>query len=235
MGRRKSSRHAIEIERPSLSGASKLTLGTFVKKIQGTALLARQGCPLRESKEGRVQRDHGSIRKVHHLAQFFVRESCFERTTSTDDGDVLESGAGEDIENMFGDIVFLENGGRCEKHTSDVERDVSIAYESEVGDLVKGGCGWIGGMLGVPMHEGECGNAMRGRGYGWVECRKGASGCKQEVCVVLEEGREGEGERVRDRGGRGAPDVDVAKEAETRVSSGLVELVRAVLGCCEQM
>lgn len=147
---------------------------------------------------------------------------------------MLESGAGADIENMFGDIVFLENRGRCEQHTSDVERDVSIAYEGEVGNLVKGGCGWVGGMLGVPVHEGECGNAMRGRGHGWVECRKGASGCKQEVCVVLEEGGEGEGERVRDRGGRRAADVDVAKEAETRVSSGLVELVRAVLGRREQ-
>ena len=146
---------------------------------------------------------------------------------------MLESGAGEDIENMFGDIVFLENRGGCEKHTSDVERDVSVAYESEVGDLVKGGRGWVGGMAGVPVHEGECGNAVLGRGDGWVEGRTGASGCKEEVCVVLEEGREGKGERVRDRGGRRAADVDVAKEAETRVSSGLVELVRAVLGRCE--
>ena len=142
---------------------------------------------------------------------------------------MLESGAGEDVENVLGDIVFLENRGWCEKHASDIERDVSIAYEGEVGDLVEGGRAWVGGMAGVPVHEGERGDAMRGRGYGWVEGWKGAPGCEEEVRVVVEEGREGQGERVRDRGGRRAADVDVPKEAETRVRSGLVELVRAVL------
>lgn len=39
-------------------------------------------------------------------------------------------------------------------------------------------------------------------------------------------------ERVRNRGR--VADVDVAKESETRVSSGLIELVRAVLGRCER-
>ena len=76
-GRGKSSRHAIEIERPSLLGASKLTLRTFAKKIEGAALLARQDCPLWDGKEGGVERDHGSIWEVHHLAQFLVRKSCF--------------------------------------------------------------------------------------------------------------------------------------------------------------
>lgn len=71
---------------------------------------------------------------------------------------------------------------------------------------------------------------MRGRGDGWVESRKGASCCKQDVCVVLEEGGEGKGERVRNRGGRRAADMDVAKEAETGVSSSLVKLFRTVLG-----
>lgn len=147
---------------------------------------------------------------------------------------MLQSGPGEDIENMFGDVVFLEDRRWCEKYTGNVERDVSIAYKSEVGNLVKGGGGWVGGMLSVPMHEGECGNAMRGRGNVWMEGRKRASGCEQEVCVVLKEGRERKGERVRDCGGQRAADMDVAKESETRVSSGLVELVRAVLGRCER-
>lgn len=103
-----------------------------------------------------------------------------------------------------------------------------------MGNLVKGGRGRVGGVSGVPMHEGECRNAMRRRVDVSMEGRKRASSCEQEVCVVLEEGREGEGERVWDRGGRRAPDMDIAKESETQVSSGLVELVRAVLGRCER-
>lgn len=75
---------------------------------------------------------------------------------------------------------------------------------------------------------------MRGRGYVRKESRKRASGCKQEVCVVLKEGRKGKGERVRDRVGQRAADVDVAKKSETRVGGGLIELVRAVLGRCER-
>lgn len=92
---------------------------------------------------------------------------------------------------MFGDVVFLENRGWYEEYTSNVERDVSISYESKVGNLVKGWRGWVGGVSGVPMHEGKCGNAMRGRGYVRMESWKRASSCEQEVCVVLEDRREG--------------------------------------------
>lgn len=135
---------------------------------------------------------------------------------------------------MLGDIVFLEYRGWCEKHTSDVKGDISIAYESKVGNLVKGWRRWVGGMSGVPMHKGKCGNAMRGREYVRMESWERASGCKQKVCVVLEEGREGKAERVRNRGGGRAADLNVAEKAETRVGGGLVELVRAVLVRCEQ-
>lgn len=133
------------------------------------------------------------------------------------------------MENMFGNIVFLENRGWCEKYTGDVERHVSIAYESEVSNLVEGGRRRVGGMSCVPMDERERRNAMRGRGNSWVESRKGASGGKEDVCVIVEEGREGKGKGVRDGGGRRGADMDVAKEAETRVSGGVVELVGAVL------
>lgn len=50
------------------------------------------------------------------------------------------------------------------------------------------------------------------------------------MCVVLEQGHEREGQRMRDRGGCRAADMDIAKELEARVGGDLVELVRAVLG-----
>lgn len=67
-GRCKNSRHAIEIERPSFFCASGPRLRAFAKKLEGPALLARHGYPLREGEVGGVDRDHGSVWEVHHFA-----------------------------------------------------------------------------------------------------------------------------------------------------------------------
>ena len=142
---------------------------------------------------------------------------------------MLERGPGEDVENMFGDVVFLENSRRCEKDASDVERDISVAYEGEMGDLVEGWRRWVGWMSGVPVHERQCGHTMSGGRDVGMERRARAPGCEQEMGVVVQERRERDRPRVRYRGWLAA-DVDVAKEPEARVSGGLVELVRAVLG-----
>jgi hypothetical protein len=87
-------------------------------------------------------------------------------------------------------------------------------------------------MLSVPMHQGECGDAMWGWGYCRMKSWKCTSRCEQYVGIVLKERGERKGERVRDRGKWCTPYVDVPEESKARVSCCLVELVRAILGRC---
>ena len=85
-------------------------------------------------------------------------------------------------------------------------------------------------MLGVPVDEGEGRDAIRRGRERRVEIWLGAAGRKGDVGVILEEGSEWKGHCGRDGRGR-CTDVDVAKEAESRVCAcNGVEFMGAVLG-----
>jgi hypothetical protein len=67
------------------------------------------------------------------FAQFFGGEGSLEGPASSDDGDVAYSGAADDVEYGFGDIVHLERRGWCEQHARNVQRDVALA---DYGDML---------------------------------------------------------------------------------------------------
>ena len=52
-----------------------------------------------------IDREHGSIGEVDELAEFFSRECCLEGAASANDGDMLDGGAGESVEDGVGDVV----------------------------------------------------------------------------------------------------------------------------------
>lgn len=85
--------------------------------------------------------------------------------------------------------------------------------------------GWV---LGVPVHEGECGDTVLGGGKGRMKNRDSAAGREEDVGVVGEESLEGEREGLGDWGG--LANVNVSEEAEAGIGGCDVELMSAILG-----
>ena len=144
-------RGGVKLERPRptpLARRYQCRRRAFLQQLQNTGLLPRHR--LRDRQEVVWDGHHRHVREVHQLTELFLCERRFEGTAPGDDGEVVDTGACEDVEDGGGDVGFGEKG---DEHAGDVRRDVSVADDGHLERSYRG--------EGVPVDEGEGRDAVR--------------------------------------------------------------------------